>query len=126
MSVRPEQELTSDGRLIGIARWAKALKGKPAIWDQQAGVALILNEPKILGVLKDDAVGLGFNWAKENEDAREEFDIELFYRFPLFQNVDFALAYQYVVDPANARSATTGRYIVTDGFVFSLRIRATF
>ncbi|WP_191964815.1 carbohydrate porin [Synechococcus sp. RSCCF101] len=126
MSVKLEQELTTDGRLIGIGRWSKSLGGSAAIWDEQASAHLVYNNPRLLRILKDDAIGVGFNWLKVNEETRDEYDIEVFYRFPLFQNLDVTLAYQYDIQPANAVTPILKRSIIDDGSAFTLRLRTTF
>jgi hypothetical protein len=125
MTVKLEQELTKDGRLVGIFRWGRSFDGA-SIWDQQVGAHLVLNNPRLLGVLGDDAFGVGYNWVKVNNETRDEYGIETFYRFPLFDNVDMTLAYQYVFDPANAVTPILRRSLLTGGSAFSLRLRSTF
>ena len=89
-------------------------------------MSFVFNNPRLLPILKNDAIGLGFNWVKVNEDTRDEYDIEVFYRFPLFQNLDLSLAYQYDINPANARAADSDEYLIQDGSAFTLRLRSTF
>jgi hypothetical protein len=114
-----EQELTDDGRLVGIVRYGKSFDDA-AFYDQQAGAHLIFNEPRILTQLKNDAVGIAFNWAKVAvDDARDEYNAEVFYRFPLFPEVDATLSYQSVINPAFNRDTDHAS-------AFSFRLRAVF
>ena len=70
--------------------------------------------------LKNDMLGLAFNWAETPiPGARDEYNFEVFYRFPMFPNLDTTLSYQLVIDPALTRE-------FDDVSVFSLRIRTTF
>jgi hypothetical protein len=65
-------------------------------------------------------VGIGGNWLQATaEDARDEYDVELFYRFPLFTGFDATLAYQYDINPAMTRE-------INAAHVLSLRFRAVF
>ncbi len=53
------------------------------------------------------------------EGSRDEYNVEVFYRFPLFPGVDTTLSYQSVINPAlnpNFDHAS----------VFSLRLRSVF
>jgi carbohydrate-selective porin OprB len=114
-----QQELTADGRAIGILRYGKSFNDS-AIYEQQAGVHLLLKEPRLLTRLENDVVGAAFNWAKlPFSDARSEYNVEVFYRFPLFPSVDVTFSYQSVIHPALTRD-------VDHASVFSLRIRSAF
>jgi hypothetical protein len=131
MTLKLEQELTSDGRLVGIGRWGKSFSDA-SIWNQQVGVALVFNNPRLIGTLKDDAFGLAFNWVKVNSETRDEYGVEAFYRFPLLADLDLTLAYQYVINPANA--VTPGipqlgipkTVVLSDGSALSIRLRMIF
>lgn len=117
--VKHEQELTDDGRVIGIVRYGKSFNDS-AFYDQQAGAHLLLNEPRLLARLKNDLIGVAFNWAQADlTDARNEYSVEAFYRFPIFPHVDTTLSYQSVINPALTRD-------LDHASVFSLRIRTTF
>lgn len=53
------------------------------------------------GHLRNDLIGVAFNWAKAPvSDARSEYNLEEFYRFPIFPHVDTTLSSQSVIDPA--------------------------
>ena len=63
---------------------------------------------------------MAFNWVRPTPTgSRDEFDLELFYRFPLFPLVDVTLSYQSicnpVLDPDNSHASA-----------FGLRLRTTF
>ena len=91
-----------------------------AFYDQQAGAHFLLYEPRVLTRLKNDVVGAAFNWAKVAlDDARDEYNAEVFYRFPIFPGVDTTVSYQSVINPALTRD-------VDHASVFSLRIRTVF
>jgi hypothetical protein len=120
--VKLEQELTADGRAIGILRYGKCFDDS-AVFDQQFGAHFLLYEPRILTRLKNDLVGVAFNWAQpttiSSSDTRSEYNVEVFYRFPIFPNVDMTLSYQSVINPAFTRD-------VDHASVFNLRIRTVF
>ncbi len=52
-------------------------------------------------------------------DARSEYSVETFCRFPIFPHVDMSLSYQSVINPALDRDNDHAS-------VFSLRFRTTF
>jgi len=114
-----QQELTADGRAIGIVRYGKSFDDS-AVYDQQAAAHFLLYEPRLLTRLENDVVGAAFNYAKAPQTgARSEYNVEVFYRFPIFPNVDTTLSYQSVINPALTRD-------VDHASVFSLRIRFAF
>ena len=114
-----EQELTRDGRAIGIFRSGRSYKDS-AIWKQQAGLSFVLNDPGDPIRIKNDMLGIAFNWVESVvAGSRDEYNFEAFYRFPLFPAVDTTLSYQSVFDPA----LTTE---VDQASVFSLRLRTTY
>ncbi|MHC4265343.1 MAG: carbohydrate porin [Planctomycetota bacterium] len=117
--VKHEQELTDDGRAIGILRYGKSFNDS-AVYEQQAGAHLLLYEPRFLTWLKNDLIGTAFNWASASLDnTRSEYNVEVFYRFPLFPNVDTTLSYQSVINPAFNRDTDHAS-------VLSFRIRTVF
>ena len=114
-----QQELTADGRLIGIARYGHGFDDA-AVFDDLAAVHLLFYEPRLLTRLKHDVVGAAFNWGNTPVDgARDEYNVEVFYRFPLFPNVDTTFSYQSVINPAFTRD-------VDHASVFSMRLRTAF
>ncbi|MCZ6836688.1 MAG: carbohydrate porin, partial [Planctomycetota bacterium] len=112
-----EQELTEDGRTIMILKYGKSYDDS-ALYDQQAGASLLLFEPFGPG-LQNDLFGAAFNWGDATDGVRDEYNLEFFYRFPVFPLVDLTLSYQWVIDPALDLG-------IDDASVFSLRIRTTF
>lgn len=137
-----EQELTSDGRIIGVLNWGRSWNNG-AVWDQSATVRLVINEPTfgpLEGVffkgpasLVGDRFGIGFGWVDPSfAGARGEYSIDTYYRFPLTPNLDMTLAAQYMMDPAliplvnAAAPATSTENDLDDVFVFSVRFRVAF
>jgi hypothetical protein len=113
-----EQELSADGRAIGILRYGKSFNDS-ALYEQQASAHFLLYDPP-LGHLRHDLIGVGFNWLKVPQSGtRSEYDVEVFYRFPIFPHVDTTLAYQSVINPALDLG-------INHASVFSLRIQASF
>lgn len=117
--LKHEQELTDDGRAIGILKYGKSFE-ESAFYEQQAGAHFLLYDPTGLSQLKNDLVGVGYTWAQATESAaRSESNLEVFYRFPIYPLVDMTLSYQSVfnpaLDPDNDHAS-----------VFSLRLRSTF
>jgi hypothetical protein len=114
-----QQELTEDGRTVGILRYGKSFDDA-AVYEQQAGAHVLLYEPRLFTHLKNDVVGSAFNWAKAPGGAsRSEYNAEVLYRFPLSLEVDTTLSYQSVINPALTRE-------VDHASVFSLRFRVVF
>ena len=117
--IKLEQELTADGRAIGIVRYGRSFNGS-GFFEHQAGVNFLLYDPPPFHRIKNDVVGVAFNWVRPTlPGSRDEYDIELFYRFPLFPLVDVTLTYQSIfnpiLDPDNNHASA-----------FGLRIRTTF
>jgi len=116
--VKYEQELTADGRAIGILRYGKSFEDS-AFYDQQVSAYFLLIDPPLLHRLQNDLIGVAFNWVDATNGVRAEYDVEAFYRFPLFLHVDMTLSYQYVIDPALDLG-------IDRASVFSLRLRTSF
>lgn len=120
VTVKLEQELSKDGRSVAILRWGIA-SNSSSLYDQQAGLSYLFYNP--LGEtrgLQNDVVGTAFNWADSSiAGARNEYNFELFYRFPMFPGVDTTFSYQAVIDPA--LNPTTDF-----ASVFSFRLRTMF
>jgi porin len=116
--VKHEQELTADGRMIGILRYGKSFDNS-ALYDQLASVHFLLYDPSG-PFLRHDLVGVAFNWAKvPQSSARSEYNVEVFYRFPIFPHVDTTLSYQSVFNPAFDRDNNQAS-------VFSIRVKTSF
>lgn len=122
--IKHEQELTSDGRVIAIGRWGRSYKDS-ALYEQLAAGHVVLYDPFCTGKFNDDLFaadlfGAAFNWAQPSvTDARDESNLEFFYRFPIFPEADATLSYQSIfnpsLDPSNDAASA-----------FSFRIRSTF
>ena len=114
-----QQELTADGRAIGILRYGRSFEDS-ALYDEQAAAHFLLKDPHFITRLKNDVVGVALNWASVPfEGTRNEYNVEVFYRFPVFPHVDMTLSYQSVINPALHRE-------FDHASAFSLRIRTTF
>jgi porin len=112
-----EQELSDDGNLVLIARYGQSFGGA-AIYDQQAGVHLLMYQP--FNTFEDDVIGVAYNWINSAFDGqRDEHNLEMFYRFPLLPDVDASVSYQSVFNPAK----TT---VFDQASVFSFRLTTSF
>ncbi len=119
MTVKLEQELTDDGRAVGILRWGKSWDDS-SIFEQQVGAHFLLYDPPDPAGLKNDVIGIAGNWVDSvAAGARDEYNVEVFYRFPLFPGVDTRLSYQSVINPALTRD-------IDHASVFSLGFRTVF
>ena len=119
MTVKLEQELSDDGKKVGIFRWGKAWN-KSALYDDQAGLHFLFYDPPGPAGLQHDLIGLAGNWARASAaGARDEYNLEAFYRVPLFTGLDTTFSYQYVINPALTREFDRAS-------VISLRLRAVF
>jgi hypothetical protein len=118
-TVKLEHEFTDDGNLVGIGRYGKSYDDS-SVLKQQAGLHFLLYDPPGPKGIQNDVVGIAGNWVQASaEGARDEYDLELFYRFPLFTGLDTTLAYQYANNPALTRE-------IDHAHVVSLRLRAVF
>ena len=119
-SAKYEHELSDDGRAIGVLRWGQSFNDS-ALYKYQAGANFLYYDPQVIGHIKNDVVGVGVNWVEPSaaEPSRDEWNFEVFYRFPMFPGVDTTLGYQYVLHPALAPD-------IDNASVFSCRLRATF
>jgi hypothetical protein len=114
-----EHEFTDDGNLVGIARYGKSYDDS-SLYKQQAGLHFLLYDPPGPAGLQNDVVGVAGNLVQATaEGARDEYDVEAFYRFALFKGLDTTLAYQYAINPALTRE-------IDHAHVLSLRFRAVF
>ena len=95
-----EMELADDGRPVVILRYGKSFNGA-AVFREQVGVHFVLYDPTGVTRVQNDALGVAYNWVQlENPDARPESNIELFYRFPLFPQMDMTFSFQSIINPA--------------------------
>ncbi|MBW2447246.1 MAG: carbohydrate porin [Deltaproteobacteria bacterium] len=115
--LKHEQELTDDGRAIGILKVGRSFENS-AIYKQLAGVSFLLYDPPGPFGLQNDLLGAAFNWAQPT-GLGSEYNVELFYRFPLFPLVDMTLSYQSIIKPALDRDNGHASAL-------SVRVRTTF
>jgi len=114
-----EQELTADGRLIGIAKYGWS-DNDSALYESQANLLFLYYDPHFIGHIQNDVVGIGLNYVDPSlEGARGEYNPELFYRFPLFPQVDVTFTYHSIINPSLDRDNDHAS-------AFSLRLRSTF
>ena len=119
MTVKHEQELTDDGQAVVILRWGMSWDDS-SIYEQQVGAHFLLYDPPGPAGLKNDVVGIAANWVDSvAAGTRDEYNVEIFYRFALFPGVDTRLSYQSVINPAFTRD-------IDHASVFSLGLRTVF
>jgi hypothetical protein len=95
-----EQEFSKDGNTVGIFKWGQAFDGS-AYFDRQASASLVLYDPHLVGTISKDATGISLNWVDPSaEGSREESNVEIWYRFPLFPGLDTTLSYMAIINPA--------------------------
>ena len=95
-----EQEITDDGNMVAIFKYGKAYDGS-AYFDSQVSASLIVYDPSWFGNISNDLSGLSLNWVDPSaEGGRDESNVELFYRFPLFGGFDTTLSYMAIINPA--------------------------
>jgi hypothetical protein len=121
IAAKYEQELTADGRMIGILKYGRTFD-ESGLFKHLASGHFIVNDPDVPGLraIANDALGVGLVWAESHiPDTRAETNLEFFYRVPFFHQLDVTVSYQSIwnvgrnpdVDQAN---------------VFSIRARTTF
>ncbi len=104
-----------------IGRYGHSFEGA-AIYDQQAGAHLLLNQPT--GLFDNDVVGGALNWIDSSAPGtRYEYNFEAFYRFPLFPDLDTTISYQGIFNPGSAAAIAAG---VDYSSVFSVRMTKSF
>jgi porin len=123
--IKYEQELTCDGRAIAIGRWGKCFDDS-ALYEELAAAHFLLYDPFCSGrftakdMIHADVFGTAYNWIQPSAvGARDESNLEFFYRFPLFPLTDITFRYQSVIRPALAPT-------ISQASVFSIRLRSTF
>ena len=116
-----EQELSADGRAVGILKYGGTTNGSSFYTHLASAHFLLYDPPDLPGPdIVNDLLGVGVTWAEPAiPDTRDETIVEVFYMFPLFPQVDITLGYQSVFDPALDRG-------IDHAHVFNLRLRSTF
>ena len=99
-----EQEITRDGNMVAIFKYGRSHKDS-AFFRRQASASLLVYEPSLIGTISNDATGISLNWVEPTaEGSREESNVEIWYRFPMFPGVDTTFSYMAVINPALDRS----------------------
>lgn len=116
-----EQELTADGRMIGILKYGRTFD-KSGLYKHLASGHFVVNDPDVPGLraIANDALAIGLVWAESHiPNTRAETNLELFYRIPFFHQLDVTASYQSIWN--------VGRNPDVDQVnVFSIRARTTF
>ncbi len=127
-----EQELSPDGRFIGVLNYGHS-------WD--AAFArnhligrLVIEDPfQFINPSVDlagDRLGIGASWVDPAvSEGRDEYNLEVYYRFPLFPNLDVTFDAQYMIDPALipiVEDVSPETKTFDDVFAFTVRFRTTF
>jgi len=95
-----ENELTSDGRVIGIARYGESYDGS-ALYRKLAGAHWLLYDPSFFHRINNDLIGVAVNWVQPwQSGSRGETNFEVFYRFPMVPGFDTTFSYQAIFNPA--------------------------
>jgi hypothetical protein len=114
-----EQELSADGRVIGIAKYGRSYDNS-ALYRSQANLLFLYYDPNFIGHIQNDLVGIAFNYVEPSlAGSRGEYNPEIFYRFPLFPHVDMTLTYHSIINPSLDRANDSAS-------AYSLRLRSTF
>ena len=117
-----EQELSCDGRMIGLLRYGKSYNSS-ALYDELAAAHFLVYDPFDSGRYKRrgfnaDLAGFVYSWVQPSGADRDESNFEVFYRFALFPEMQATVSYQAIVNPA---LDPTNDY----GSAISLRLRST-
>ena len=95
-----EQELNSDGSLVGVAKYGRSMKAS-ALYKRQAVLALVKYEPDWFTGINNDSVGASFSIIRAVfEGAQMERNLEFWYKFPLTPNLQTSLHYQGIFKPS--------------------------
>jgi len=95
-----ENELTADGRAVGILRYGESYDGS-ALYRQLAAAHWLLYDPSFFGRINNDLMGVAVNWVQPwQTGSRGETNFEVFYRFPMVPGFDTTFSYQAIFNPA--------------------------
>ncbi|KUJ79239.1 hypothetical protein AVO44_08350 [Ruegeria profundi] len=96
-----EQELTRDGKNIFIARYGKSYDDA-AVYKEQGSIRYVRIDPPDPFGLSDDRFGIAASFVDPllNPLDRDEWGIDAFYRFNLFERVEASFGYQAIFDPS--------------------------
>jgi porin len=116
-----EQELSADGRMIGILKYGRTYNDS-GIFEEMASGHFLLYDPDLPGVrkIKNDVMGVGLVWAEAPiPGTRDETNLEVFYRLPVFRQLDVSFSYQSFWNVARNPD-------IDQANVYSVRLRTTF
>ena len=99
--VKLEQELSRDGKNIGIIRYGNSKDGA-AVYKEQGSIRWIRLDPPDPFGLGDDRFGIAASYVEPlfNPFDRNEWGVDAFYRFDLLERIETTFAYQVIFDPA--------------------------
>lgn len=93
-----EQELSSDGNLVGIAKYGRSMKSS-ALYERTAVLALVKYEPDWFTGINNDSVGASYSVMKAAiAGTQTEKNLELWYKFPLTLDLQTSVHYQGIFD----------------------------
>lgn len=98
--IKLEKELTSNGKNIGMIRFGKSFDDS-AVYKEQGSIRYVRLDPADPFGLGDDHFGIAVSYVKPivNPFDRDEWGIDMFYRFNLVDRVQFSFGYQVIFDP---------------------------
>ncbi|MEP4147075.1 MAG: hypothetical protein ABJL54_07615 [Halioglobus sp.] len=116
-----EQELTADGRMVGVLKYGRTYNNT-GLFKELASGHFLLFDPDVPGArkIKSDVMGVGLVWAEMPvPGTRDETGMEFFYRFPMFRQLDVTFSYQSFWNIARNPD-------IDQANVYSVRLRTTF
>lgn len=95
-----EQELSATGNDVGMIRYGHSFDDS-AVYKEQGSIRYVRIDPPDLFGLKDDAFGIAASFVRPvvNPLNRNEWSIDMFYRFHLLERVETTLSYQHIRNP---------------------------
>jgi hypothetical protein len=107
--------------MIGILKYGRTYNDT-GLFKQLASGHFLLYDPDLPGVrkIKNDVIGVGLVWAEAPiPGTREETNLEVFYRLPVFRQLDVSFSYQSFWNVARNPD-------IDQANVYSVRLRTTF
>ena len=98
--VKLEQELSRSGQDIGMIRYGRSPDGAAA-YKEQGSIRYVRIDPPDPFNVKDDAFGIAASFVRPevNPFDRDEWGIDMFYRFSLLKRLETSIGYQYIRNP---------------------------
>ena len=99
--VKLEQELTADGKNIGMIRYGRSFD-ESAVYKEQGSIRYARVDPPDPFGLSNDQFGIAVSFVEPvvNPFDRDEWGIDAFYRFNLVERVELSFGYQVIFDPS--------------------------